>query len=73
MFDFRGEPSKASSIQLRTADACNAMLRCDYIGCRLRKQGWCEMGGKVVKISARLVQDLLVGNVNCEMVAECHN
>lgn len=54
------------------ADACNAVLRCEKNGYGLGKHGGYEMGGKVVKISARLVQELLAGEVSTERFREFH-
>lgn len=52
------------------ADACNAALRCEENGYGLGKHGGYEMSGNVVKISARLVQELLAGDVSAERFAE---
>jgi len=54
------------------ADACNAALRCEEGGYGLGKHGWYEMDGNVVRISARLVQELLAGDVSAERFAEFH-
>lgn len=54
------------------ADACNAALQCEERGYGLGKHGGFEMGGNVVKISARLVQELLAGGVSVERFAELH-
>lgn len=54
------------------ADACNAALRCEESGYGLGKHGGYEMSGKAVKISARLVQELLAGDVTPESFAEFH-
>lgn len=54
------------------ADACNAALRCEESGYGLGKHGGYEMGGNVIKISARLVQELLAGDVSAERFAEFH-
>ncbi len=53
-------------------DACNAALRCEESGYGLGKHGGYEMSGNVVKISARLVQELLAGDVSAEKFAEFH-
>lgn len=53
-------------------DACNAALRCEESGYGFGKHGGYEMGGNVVKISARLVQELLAGDVSAEKFAEFH-
>ncbi len=54
------------------ADACNAALRCKEAGFGLGNHGGYQMGGNVVKISARLVQELLAGDVGAERFAELH-
>lgn len=54
------------------ADPCNAALRCEESGYGLGKHGGYQMGGNVIKISARLVQELLAGDVSVETFAEFH-
>lgn len=54
------------------ADACNAALRCEEKGYGLGKHGGYQMSGNMIKISARLVQELLAGDVSVERFAEFH-
>lgn len=54
------------------ADACNAALRCEEDGYGLGKHGGYQMAGNVIKISARLVQELLAGDISAERFAEFH-
>src|SRR3546814_18212187 len=54
------------------ADACNAALRCKEHGYGLGKHGGYQVVGNVIKISARLVQELLAGDVSAETFAEFH-
>src|SRR3546814_14233699 len=54
------------------ADACNSALRCKEHGYGLGKHGGYQVVGNVIKISARLVQELLAGDVSAEKFAEFH-
>jgi hypothetical protein len=54
------------------ADACNAARRCEKGGYGLGKHGGYQRSGNMIRISARLVQELLAGEVTPERFAEFH-
>lgn len=60
------------AIPMPMADACNAVLRCQEKDYGLGKHGGYQMSGNTIRISARLVQELLAGRVTPERFAEFH-
>ncbi|MBO9873531.1 MULTISPECIES: hypothetical protein [Xanthomonas] len=54
------------------ADVCNAAIRCQEGGYGLGTHGGYQMSGNTIRISARLVQELLAGKATPEQFSDFH-